>query len=66
MNKRIISGITFLSLLITFFALSIKCGKDKAPTDPGVDVSVYVAKGWEFFEQSPPDYESALNTFRNT
>ncbi|KPK87308.1 hypothetical protein AMJ80_12215 [bacterium SM23_31] len=51
----------FLSILLT--VIFIHCGKEKGPTAPGVNVSELVRSGWEFFEQTPPDYISALEQF---
>ena len=41
----------------------VNCGSDGSPTEPDVDVSEFIAKGWQFFEQTPPDYSSALQQF---
>ena len=52
------------TFIVAVFALMIThCGKDTAPTEPDVDVSENIMKGWEFFEQIPPDYPAALEQF---
>jgi len=55
----------FISIFscIILAALFLHCWKKKGPTAPDVDVSELVASGWEFFEQTPPDYVSALEQF---
>lgn len=55
----------FISIFscIILAGLFLHCWKKKGPTAPDVDVSELVASGWEFFEQTPPDYVSALEQF---
>lgn len=44
-------------------SLDVNCGSGKSPSEPTIDVSEDIARGWSLFEQTPPDYNGAVSEF---
>ncbi|MFC1513751.1 tetratricopeptide repeat protein [candidate division KSB1 bacterium] len=53
----------FTGIVIILSVLLVSCGEDKKPLGPEVDVSNFLVKGWEAFENTPPDLSLALEQF---